>query len=254
VTRINVKKRGRFAALFERYYMDDAIGEAGLFAELLFVRGLAFCAGSQTDGFISERSLRTISIDLENVDALADTLVKVGLWTKAVDGDRHGFVVRSWLDWNLSAQEITDAAARDRFRKRATLAKVPGPAVSSGRNPAGIPQNSDDDGGRNPAGLRQESAGNTEQSNTEQSKTYPPDPPGDRDRGGTYRASARAAPGGRAHSRGHATPPTTNESPTPSSVVVEGLRKSLKVTAAKVRDRDRKRADPLGELRHATGG
>ena len=109
-----IRRNGSYAPLSAHYYKDDAVDEAGLDAELLYVRGLAFCADVLSDGFISDRQLvRFVGVGMTDAMDRAKRLVAVGLW-EVVDG---GFVVRSWLDWNRSRAEITDYQAKDAARK-----------------------------------------------------------------------------------------------------------------------------------------
>lgn len=109
-----VRRNGSYAPLSAHYYKDDAIDEAGEAAELLYVRGLAFCADVLSDGFISDRQLvRFVGVGMTDAPERADMLVKVGLWERA-DG---GYRVRSWLHWNRSRDEITAALADEAARK-----------------------------------------------------------------------------------------------------------------------------------------
>ena len=52
-----IRKNGLYVPLAVGYYRDDAIIAAGPEAELLFVRALAFCADSKSDGFITDLQL-----------------------------------------------------------------------------------------------------------------------------------------------------------------------------------------------------
>lgn len=114
-----VRRNGSYAPLSAHYYKDDAIDEAGEAAELLYVRGLAFCADVLSDGFISDRQLvRFVGVGMFDAPDRARRLVEVGLWER-VEG---GFRVRSWLDWNRSRAEITDSLAKDRARKSGSAA------------------------------------------------------------------------------------------------------------------------------------
>lgn len=108
------KSLGAYAPLSASYYRDDAILEAGEAAELLYVRGLAFLSDAMSDGFISDRQVEHIlGAGMRNVKARAARLVEVGLWQRE-DG---GYMVRSWLKWNRSAEEIGRARRQDRDRK-----------------------------------------------------------------------------------------------------------------------------------------
>jgi hypothetical protein len=110
-----VLRNGPYAPLSATYYQDDDIAEAGEAAELLYLRGLAFCAGRPSDGFMSDSQVvRFVAIGLTDVQQRADRLVDVGLWER-VDG---GYVIRAWLKWNKSAEELGQYRAQDRDRKR----------------------------------------------------------------------------------------------------------------------------------------
>jgi hypothetical protein len=114
VTVNKIRRNGSYAPLSAHYYKDDAIDEAGEAAELLYVRGLAFCADVLSDGFISDRQLvRFVGVGMFDAIDRAVRLVEVGLW-ETVEG---GYRVKSWLDWNRSRAEITDYMAKDRDRK-----------------------------------------------------------------------------------------------------------------------------------------
>lgn len=155
-----VRRNGSYAPLSAHYYKDDAIDEAGEAAELLYVRGLAFCADVLSDGFISERQLaRFVGVGMFDAAERAERLVKVGLWER-VDG---GYTVRSWLEWNRSRAEITDAKAKDAARKRPGSGDPDSeppepdppdePPSESERSPNGIQAESESEGVPSPNGV-----------------------------------------------------------------------------------------------------
>lgn len=109
-----VRRNGSFAPLSAHYYDDDAVIAAGEKAEVLFTRGLAFCARKPTDGFISDLQLTTFR--LTAVANRAKTLVEVGLWER-VDG---GYRVAAWLKHNASRAEIEEKQRKDAARKRSS--------------------------------------------------------------------------------------------------------------------------------------
>ena len=111
---VRPKSNGPYAPLSATYYRDDAILEVGEEAELLFVRCLAFLADAASDGFITERQMTiVVAMGLERVADRIDALLSVGL-IERIDG---GFIVRSWLKWNRSTDEIGKHLKRDRERK-----------------------------------------------------------------------------------------------------------------------------------------
>ena len=139
-----VKRNGSYAPLSAHYYKDDAIDEAGEAAELLYVRGLAFCADVLSDGFISDRQLvRFVGVGMFDAQERAQRLVEVELWDRA----EGGFTVRSWLDWNRSREEITDFQKKDADRKRPSARK------DSTEPPATPPDGDRTDSERNPDGV-----------------------------------------------------------------------------------------------------
>ena len=160
-----VRHRGAFAPLSAHYYKDDAIDEAGPDAELLYVRGLAFCAEVLSDGYISDRQLmRFVGSGLDDVMGRAKTLAAVGLWERA-DG---GYIVRSWLEWNRSRAEITRYQEKDAARKRGQAGSEddsepePPPPNRPRGTPKPPPAESKTSSSRTPRGIQAESANGSE--------------------------------------------------------------------------------------------
>lgn len=111
-----IRRNGSYAPLSAHYYKDDAIAEAGEKAELLYVRGLAFCADVLKDGFISDTQVaRFVGVGMRDAPARARRLADVDLWTR--DDERGGYVVRSWRKWNQTAEEIREKQIKDAERK-----------------------------------------------------------------------------------------------------------------------------------------
>ncbi len=109
-----IKRNGSYAPLSAHYYKDDAIALAGERSELLYVRGLAFCADILKDGFISDVQLaRFPGVGMTGLQKRANTLVEVGLWER-VDG---GYWVKGWSKWNLTMAEIRERQQKDSTRK-----------------------------------------------------------------------------------------------------------------------------------------
>lgn len=134
-----VRRVGQYAPLAVRYYDDDDVVDAGEAAELLFVRGLAFCAGRTSDGYISDQQVvRSVGVGMPDAMQRAEVLVRVGLWERVVGG----FQVRSWLKWNKSAEELGKYRSRDRERK-AEKARI---RAESDRNPDGVRSGSEPGG------------------------------------------------------------------------------------------------------------
>lgn len=111
-----IRRNGSYAPLSAHYYKDDAIARAGERAELLFIRGLAFCADVLEDGFISDVQLaRFPGVGMKDAPVRAARLVEVGLWDR--DDKRAGYVVKSWDKWNQSISEIKAKQRLDADRK-----------------------------------------------------------------------------------------------------------------------------------------
>ena len=143
------KSKGAYVPLAAQYYMDDAVLGLSPMAELLFVRILSFLASVPSDGFVTEKQLRSVvAIGLRSVPHLVTELTDAGL-IAAQDG---GFTARSWHKWNRSTEEVGRLLAKDRERKAQDSA-------------ANVPNST-----RNPDGIQQDSAlqSSTEQSSTEQ--------------------------------------------------------------------------------------
>lgn len=116
---VTIRRNGPYAPLSAFYADDDAIARLDQAeddrAELLFVRGLAFCARDPNlRGCISAAVLETGRV-LRRDDILqsAKELVRLGLWSETKDGYR---IVR-WSKWNRSPAEIKKARATDNARK-----------------------------------------------------------------------------------------------------------------------------------------
>ncbi|TFB96548.1 MULTISPECIES: hypothetical protein [unclassified Cryobacterium] len=123
------KSNGPYAPLSATYYRDDAILAAGEQAELLFVRCLAFLADSASDGYITDRQMRlVVGMGMRNVSGRCARLVELGLLTCIDDA----YLVRGWLKWNKSTDEIGKYLKRDRERKSAVKGD------NSARNDDGI--------------------------------------------------------------------------------------------------------------------
>jgi len=147
-----VRRLGPYAPLAATYAADDAIIEAGEEAELLFLRGLAFCAASESDGFITRAQLkRFVGAGMDNVMQRAERLVEVGLWEE----EESGFLVRAWLKWNASAEELGRARKKDRERKAAKKTDTFHSDRATDSDAESTPD-SDDLSARNPDGIQTE--------------------------------------------------------------------------------------------------
>ena len=85
-----IRRNGSFAPLSARYYQDSAIAGLDERAELLYVRGLAFCADMLSDGFISDTQLvQFVGVKMRDAPKRAERLgaaVTVGGYLDDEDG------------------------------------------------------------------------------------------------------------------------------------------------------------------------
>lgn len=105
------------------YADDPKIIDAGEKAELLYVRGLAFCKKNwRADGFMSDGQVtRSVAGGLSAVPARVKRLVEVGLWERVEDdlfGNGKGYRVVAWLKRNPSGAEIESTRRSDSDRKK----------------------------------------------------------------------------------------------------------------------------------------
>jgi hypothetical protein len=137
------KRLGEYVPLSVNYADDDAILALSPMAELLFIRCLSLAGRLKSDGFISDtqiiqRAARGLGSQ-RRVRVLITELVTAG----PLERQDGGYVIRAWLRWNKSADQLGRELARDRERKRADRQSVPS---DSERNPDGVPSESE----RNP--------------------------------------------------------------------------------------------------------
>lgn len=113
------KRLGEYVPLSATYADDDAILCLSPLAELLYIRGLALAAKLNADGYLTEaqvmhRAALRLGSD-QKVKRLVDELITGGLWLR----ESGGYVIRGWLKWNKSAEDLGRERAKDRDRKRA---------------------------------------------------------------------------------------------------------------------------------------
>lgn len=109
---------GEYVPLSATYADDDAILCISPLAELLYVRGLALAAKLRSDGYLTEAQVthlaaRRLGSD-QKVRKLVEELVTGGLWLS----ESGGYVIRGWLKWNRSVEDLGRERAKDRDRKR----------------------------------------------------------------------------------------------------------------------------------------
>lgn len=103
---------GEFVPCDVNLSTDPAIMRAGPLAELLYRRALEYVKRNDRDGQIHVIELPLIAHGIPGKpSAHAEALVGQGLWQSNCDG----WVIRSWLKWNLSQAEQTEEKERKRL-------------------------------------------------------------------------------------------------------------------------------------------
>lgn len=129
------RRLGEYVPLSVDYADDDAVIACTPYAELLFIRCLALARRLRSDGYLTDaqvvhRAAQRIGPP-RRIRVLIAELVTQGLLERQ-DG---GYVIRAWLKWNKSADELGRELARDRARKRSERADVP---LESSGIPTGV--------------------------------------------------------------------------------------------------------------------
>ena len=96
---------GLYVPLDVNYFEDAKIIQVGPLAELLYIRGLAFCKRSGQDGAFSSRQRRIFAASIPRVNVHTAALVRVQLWESTDDG----WYITGWLNHNTPTGEIRTA-------------------------------------------------------------------------------------------------------------------------------------------------
>jgi hypothetical protein len=104
---------------------DSRVAEAGVHAELLYIRALLHCRETLTDGLVSRHSLQRVALGIPKPERQADALVAVGLWLL----DDRGWRIPEdvWRKWNPTASEVDDERTAAAERKAAWRARRKSP-------------------------------------------------------------------------------------------------------------------------------
>ena len=122
-------RRGTWAALSSRYYLDDKIIQVGVQAEVIYVRSLAFCAASATDGWLSVGQTSALCRGVRGQRRAIVALTSAGLWEH--DAQRGGYRVVNWLKWNYATEAISAGRGRRPAPSRTPAEKHPPGAETS---------------------------------------------------------------------------------------------------------------------------
>lgn len=104
--------------LSTRYYLDPAVCVLDSDAELMFVRGLAYCGNAETGGFIPDAVVHHLT--RRNPKRSADALVGAGLWTRMPTG----YGIPNWQKYQVDMAE-----QRRQWRDRQRRARARSPAT-----------------------------------------------------------------------------------------------------------------------------
>lgn len=105
---------GPYVPLDVNYARDRAIAAAGEEAELLYLRALAYCKGTFSEGFVPDHEVDEIAKRLKRVPQRIAALVREELWSPT-DG---GWLIRNWNRWNESSEEVQAKREREAERQR----------------------------------------------------------------------------------------------------------------------------------------
>lgn len=103
-----------FVKLSVRYRVDFGHTRTSPLAELLFLRGMAYCGLNNTFGSIPEAELPGLAAGLRKPTALAAELEAGGYWQRS----ETGWCVRSWDKWQHEFDQVAEKRRRDAERKR----------------------------------------------------------------------------------------------------------------------------------------
>lgn len=100
MTRVSERQAGWFK-LSNTYHLDPKILQVSAGAELLFVRALALCDATQSNGRVSAEQVRVIARGMRSLRACCAELVGVLLWSYVDDVQGHcgGYVVLAYNKW-----------------------------------------------------------------------------------------------------------------------------------------------------------
>lgn len=101
----NKKTNGLWVKLSVDFFDDPKILEAGVEAELLFVRGLAW-AKRDNSGFVPRGALIRLGLGLRDSEAAVANLLKYDLWREVADG----YEVLAWSSWQTDAEVVSRRA------------------------------------------------------------------------------------------------------------------------------------------------
>jgi len=103
-----------YIKLSVRYRVDFTMTSTSALAELLFIRGLAYCGLNGTEGCIPTGELPALAAGLRRPQALAAELVAGDYWHTMP----NGWGIRQWSKWQHEYDAIQAKRVRDAQRMR----------------------------------------------------------------------------------------------------------------------------------------
>jgi hypothetical protein len=103
-----------FVKLSVRYRIDFGMTGTSPLAELLFIRGLAYCGLNDTRGLIPASELVAVAGNIRRPEQYADELVRDRYW----QASKVGWCIRSWDKWQHDFDQVAEKRRRDAERKR----------------------------------------------------------------------------------------------------------------------------------------
>lgn len=105
-----------YVPLDVNYMRDPRIRRAGIAAELLYIRSLAYAKGGKTDGIVHDFDIELLTVGIRKPTAAIAALVREKAWE-----ERDGcWFICGWFNWNKSTLELRE----DRRRKQIGAAKT----------------------------------------------------------------------------------------------------------------------------------
>lgn len=123
-----------WARVDDGYLGHPKILEAGVWAELLDLRSIIWCAKYETDGLVTRSALQSIGRGIPKVSTRVLSLIDVGRWTVNEGG---GWWVHDFLTYNPSKAEKETQRAQGRERVRKHRLSTSGNAVTNASHPKG---------------------------------------------------------------------------------------------------------------------
>lgn len=97
-----------------RYRADFALAGCSDEAELLFTRGLAYCALNGTKGILPAAEIRGLLPKRAKEQVVTTELLEAGFWQRY----HSGYIYRSWDKWQGTLNQVEQKRAYDAKRKR----------------------------------------------------------------------------------------------------------------------------------------